>query len=115
MKCKNHEIFKKLVVLMAPFAPHIAEELWEMMGGEGSVCDAAWPIWNEEYLVENTVKLGVAFNGKTRFEMEFPADADNQRIQEAVLADEKAAKYIEGKQVMKVIVVPKRMVNVVVK
>ena len=115
LKCKNHEIFKTLVVLMAPFAPHIAEELWEMMGGEGSVCDAAWPIWNEEYLVENTVKLGVAFNGKTRFEMEFPADADNQHIQEAVLADEKAAKYIEGKQVMKVIVVPKRMVNVVVK
>ncbi|MBR2243036.1 MAG: hypothetical protein IJ885_07350, partial [Prevotella sp.] len=76
---------------------------------------AAWPTWNEEYLVENTVKLGVAFNGKTRFEMEFAADADNQTIQEAVIADEKAAKYLEGKQIIKVIIVPKRMVNVVIK
>ena len=114
-KCKNHEVLKTLVVLIAPFAPHIAEELWEMLGGEGSVCDAQWPTWNEDYLVENTVKLGVAFNGKTRFEMEFAADADNKTIQETVLADEKAAKYIEGKQIIKVIVVPKRMVNVVVK
>ncbi len=114
-KCKNREVLKTLVVLIAPFAPHIAEELWEMLGGEGSVCDAQWPTWNEDYLVENTVKLGVAFNGKTRFEMEFAADADNKTIQETVLADEKAAKYIEGKQIIKVIVVPKRMVNVVVK
>ena len=73
------------------------------------------PTWNEEYLVENTVKLGVAFNGKTRFEMAFAADADNQTIREAVLADEKAAKYLEGKQIIKVIIVPKRMVNVVIK
>ena len=115
LKSKNKEMMKTLVVLIAPFAPHIAEELWEQLGGQGSVCDAAWPTWNEEYLVENTVKLGVAFNGKTRFEMEFAADADNQTIQEAVLADEKAAKYLEGKQIIKVIIVPKRMVNVVIK
>ncbi|MBR5391230.1 MAG: leucine--tRNA ligase [Prevotella sp.] len=115
LKSKNKELLKTLVVLIAPFAPHIAEELWEQLGGQGSVCDAAWPTWNEEYLVENTVKLGVAFNGKTRFEMEFAADADNQTIQEAVLADEKAAKYLEGKQIIKVIIVPKRMVNVVIK
>ena len=115
LKSKNKELMKTLVVLIAPFAPHIAEELWEQLGGQGSVCDAAWPTWNEEYLVENTVKLGVAFNGKTRFEMEFAADADNQTIQEAVLADEKAAKYLEGKQIIKVIIVPKRMVNVVIK
>ncbi|MBQ1773037.1 MAG: leucine--tRNA ligase [Prevotella sp.] len=114
-KCTNREVMKTLVVLIAPFAPHIAEELWEQLGGEGSVCDTAWPTWDEKYLVESSVTLGVAFNGKTRFEMSFPADADNQSIQAAVLADEKAAKYIEGKQVMKVIVVPKRMVNVVVK
>ena len=114
-KCKNREMLKTLVVLIAPFAPHIAEELWEMMGGEGSVCDAQWPKWDEQYLVENTVKLGVAFNGKTRLEMEFAADADNKTIEEAVLSDERAKKYLEGFQVAKVIIVPKRMVNIVLK
>ena len=114
-KCKNKEMLKTLVVLIAPFAPHIAEELWEMMGGEGSVCDAQWPKWDEQYLVENTVKLGVAFNGKTRLEMEFAADADNKTIEEAVLSDERAQKYLEGFQVAKVIIVPKRMVNIVLK
>ena len=114
-KCRNREMIKTLVVLIAPFAPHIAEELWEALGQEGSVCDAPWPTWNEAYLVESKVKLGVAFNGKTRFEAEFDADADNQTIQEAVLADERAKKYMEGKNVVKVIVVPKRMVNIVLK
>jgi len=112
-KCKNKELLKTLVVLIAPFAPHIAEELWESLGGEGSVCDSQWPTWNEEYLVESQVKLGVAFNGKTRFEMQFPADADNQTIEQAVLADERSKKYLDGFQVKKVIVVPKRMVNIV--
>ena len=112
-KCKNTEIMKTLVVLIAPFAPHIAEELFEMLGGEGSVCDAQWPKWDEQYLVESQVKLGVAFNGKTRLEMSFPADADNKTIEEAVLSDERAKKYLEGFQVKKVIIVPKRMVNIV--
>jgi leucyl-tRNA synthetase len=113
-KCKNRELLKTLVVLIAPFAPHIAEELWEALGEQGSVCDAKWPTWNEEYLVENSVKLGVAFNGKTRFDMEFAADADNDTIQKTVLADERAQKYIEG-DIIKVIIVPKRMVNIVFK
>jgi len=113
-KCKSREALKTLVVLIAPFAPHIAEELWEALGEQGSVCDSQWPAWNEEYLVENTVKLGVAFNGKTRFDMEFPADADNQTIEAAVKADERSAKYIEG-DIVKVIIVPKRMVNIVFK
>ena len=112
-KCKSLEAMKTLVILIAPFAPHIAEELWEALGEQGSVCDAKWPQWNEEYLVENSVKLGVAFNGKTRFDMEFAADADNQTIQEAVLADERSPKYIDGKPIVKVIIVPKRMVNIV--
>jgi leucyl-tRNA synthetase len=112
-KCKNKELLKLLVVVIAPFAPHIAEELWEMLGGKGSVCDAKWPQWDEQYLVESQMKLGVAFNGKARFEMQFPADADNQTIEQAVLADERAVKYIDGKQVKKVIIVPKRMVNIV--
>ena len=113
-KCKNRDVLRMLVILIAPFAPHIAEELWEALGENGSVCDAKWPEWNEEYLVENSVKLGVAFNGKTRFDMEFAADADNQSIQDAVLNDERSKKYIEG-DIMKVIIVPKRMVNIVFK
>ena len=114
-KCKNKDIMKQLVILIAPFAPHMAEELWEMLGGEGSVCDAQWPEWNEQYLVESQVKMGVAFNGKARFELQFPADADNATIEAAVRADERTAKYVEGKQIMKVIIVPKRMVNIVIK
>ena len=113
-KCKSREALKTLVILIAPFAPHIAEELWESLGEQGSVCDSKWPAWNDEYLVENTVKLGVAFNGKTRFDMEFPADADNATIEAAVKADERSAKYIEG-DIVKVIIVPKRMVNIVFK
>jgi leucyl-tRNA synthetase len=112
-KCKNREMLKTLVILIAPFAPHIAEELWEMLGEQGSVCDSQWPTWNEEYLVESQVKLGIAFNGKARFEMQFPADADSKTIEEAVLTDERAQKYLESFQVKKVIVVPKRMVNIV--
>ena len=114
-KCKNKELLKMLIVLIAPFAPHIAEELWEMMGEEGSVCDAQWPEWNEEYLVESSVKMGVAFNGKTRFDMAFAADADNDTIQKAVLAEERTQKYLEGFEIKKVIIVPKRMVNIVIK
>ncbi len=112
-KCKSREALKTLVILIAPFAPHIAEELWEALGEQGSVCDSKWPAWNDEYLVENSVKLGVAFNGKTRFDMEFAADADNDTIQKAVLAEERAQKYLEGFEIKKVIIVPKRMVNIV--
>ena len=113
LKCHNNQLFRQIVVLISPFAPHIAEELWQILGGEGSVCDAQWPEWDEQYLVENSVRLGVAFNGKTRFDMEFAADADNKTIEETVLADERAKKYIEDKPIVKVIIVPKRMVNIV--
>ena len=114
-KCKNKEMLKTLVVLIAPFAPHIAEELWEMLGEQGSVCDAQWPTWNEEYLVESSVKMGVAFNGKTRFEIQLAADADNATIEALVRGDERTAKYVEDKQIVKIIIVPKRMVNIVIK
>jgi leucyl-tRNA synthetase len=113
LKCHNNQLFRQIVVLISPFAPHIAEELWQILGGEGSVCDAQWPEWDEKYLVEDSVRLGVAFNGKTRFDMEFAADADNKTIEETVLADERAKKYTEGMTVKKVIIVPKRMVNIV--
>lgn len=115
LKCRNRELLGKLVILIAPFAPHIAEELWETLGQKGSVCDAEWPVWDEKYLVENTVKLGIAFNGKNRFEMQFGVDADNETIEKAVLADPRSSKYIEGKSIVKIIIVPKRMVNIVVK
>lgn len=115
LKCHNRSLLADLVVLIAPFAPHIAEELWEALGGRGSVCDACWPQWNEQYLVESTVQLTVSFNGKARFQMDFAADADNATIEQAVLADERSAKYMGGKQVAKVIIVPRKIVNVVVK
>ncbi len=114
-KCRNRELLGDLVVLIAPFAPHMAEELWEALGQVGSVCDAQWPKWNDDYLVESSMQLTVSFNGKARFQMEFAADADNSAIESAVLADEKSKKYIDGKQVVKVIIVPKRIVNIVVK
>ena len=114
-KCHDREVMKTLAVLIAPFAPHIAEELWEQLGGEGSVCDAQWPKYDEQYLVESSIKMGVAFNGKTRFEMAFAADADNKTIEENVMADERTARYTDGKKIMKVIIVPKRMVNIVCK
>jgi len=115
LKCQSAEVMRTLVILIAPFAPHMAEELWELLGGQGSVCDAQWPQWNEDYLVENQVKMGVQFNGKVRFDMQFAADASNADIEAAVRADERTAKYTDGKQIVKVIIVPKRMVNIVCK
>lgn len=114
-KCNNKEVLKSLVVLMAPFAPHIAEELWHAMGEEGSVCDAAWPAFCEEYLVEDSMRLSISFNGKTRFTMDFAADSDNKTIEALVLENEQTKKYTEGKQIVKIIIVPKRIVNIVIK
>ena len=114
-KCHNRELLSKVVVTIAPFAPHIAEELWQMLGCEGSVCDASWPEWNEAYLVEDEMQLTISFNGKARYQMTFPADATNEQIEAAVLADERRERYTEGKQVVKVIIVPKRIVNIVIK
>ena len=115
LKCHNQALLTDVVALIAPFAPHIAEELWHALGNNVSIFDACWPKYDEKYLVESTVQMGIAFNGKRRFEMQFAADADNAAIEKAVMADPKTAKYIEGKQIVKVIIVPKRMVNVVVK
>ena len=114
-KCHNRTLLNQLTVLIAPFAPHIAEELWHLTGGQGSVCDAQWPAFNPDYLVENEVQLTVSFNGKARFQKKFAADAKNDEIQAAVLADEQSQKYLDGKTVVKVIVVPKKIVNIVVK
>ena len=115
MKCNKKEILNQFIIVLAPFAPHVCEELWETLGNAGSVCDAKWPICNEEYLVEDTVNYTISFNGKARFNMEFPADAASDAIQTAVLADERSEKWMEGKSIVKVIVVPKKIVNIVVK
>ena len=114
-KCHNRELLTLLVKVIAPFAPHIAEELWEALGQSGSVCDAAWPQHEEKYLVEDQMQLTISFNGKARFQLSFPVDADNATIEETVLKDEKSLKYIGDKKVIKVIIVPKRIVNVVIK
>ena len=114
-KCHNRDILRTLVILMAPFAPHIAEELWHALEEANSVCDAEWPEWKEEYLTEDSMKLSISFNGKTRFTLDFPADADNVSIEKTVLNDEQTQKYTEGRQIVKVIIVPKRIVNIVLK
>ena len=115
MKCRNRRVLTDLVKLIAPFAPHIAEELWHRLGNDGTVCDAQWPAFDEKYLVESTVQMTVSFNGKARFQMQFAADADNKTIEDAVMADERSAKYIGDKKVVKVIIVPKKIVNIVIK
>ena len=114
-KCTSREVLQQVVVLLAPFAPHIAEELWHTLDNQTTVCDAPWPKYDEQYLKEDSQTLSISFNGKTRFTLDFPADASKDTIQETALASEQAQKYLEGKQVVKVIVVPGRIVNIVIK
>lgn len=114
-KCNNRGLLRNLVILIAPFAPHIAEELWQHLGEKDSVCNAQWPIWNEAYLTENEVQLTISFNGKARFQMTFPIDASKEDVETAALNDERSKKYIDGKTIVKVIVVPKKIVNIVCK
>ena len=114
-KCNNRGLLRNLVILIAPFAPHIAEELWQHLGENNSVCNAQWPTWNEAYLTENEVQLTISFNGKARFQMTFPIDASREDVETAALNDERSKKYIDGKTIVKVIVVPKKIVNIVCK
>ena len=114
-RCNARAILEPLIVLLAPFTPHIAEELWHLMGHETTICDAQWPAFNEEYLKEDTVTMGVSFNGKTRFTLDFPADATKDAIEQEVMQSQQAKKYLEGMQVVKVIVVPRKIVNIVLK
>ena len=114
LKCHSREALEPLVVLIAPFAPHIAEELWHALGHDTTVCDAKWPVHNEEYLVESTVTMAVSFNGKARYNIKVPADAPREEIEKTALEHEGAAKWIEGKQIRKIIVVPGKIVNIVV-
>ena len=114
-KCCSREVLETMLVLLAPFAPHICEELWHRLGHTTTVCDAEWPAFDEKYLKEDTLTLPVSFSGKTRYTIEVAADATNEEVQQQALNHESAARYLEGKQIVKVIVVPKRIVNIVVK
>lgn len=115
LKCHNKELLEQVVILLNPFAPHISEELWSLLGHTNSVCDAVWPQVNEAYLVEDEQQLTISFNGKARFQMNFAANASSDEIQTITLQDERTIKYIDGKTVVKVIVVPKKIVNIVLK
>jgi leucyl-tRNA synthetase len=114
-KCNNKAVLQDLVILLTPFAPHIAEELWVKLGNQpGTVSDASFPAFNEAYLVENTFSYPVSFNGKTRFMFELPTNMPKEEVEQSVMSSEQAQKYLEGKTPKKVIVVPGRIVNVVV-
>jgi len=114
MTCYKRNVLEKLVVIISPYAPHIAEELWSLLGKTGSVMDAAYPEFNPVYLIENTFEYPVSFNGKLRFKLELPKDMPVSEIEKAALASESAQKWIEGKPIRKIIIVPGKIINVVV-
>ena len=114
LRCNKVAVLEPMVRLIAPFAPHIAEELFRALDGQGSVHHSAWPSFEERYLVEDSITYPIAFNGKTRLTLDFPSEASREAIEKAVRADAQVQGYLEGKAVRKVIVVPKRMVNFVV-
>ena len=113
LKCNNRSILREFLICLSPFAPHIAEELWSAMGNTETIFDAEWPVFNEEYLKEDTFKYAISFNGKVRYTLEFGADASNSEIEETVLKHSNSEKWIAGKTPKKVIVVPRKIVNVV--
>ena len=113
-KCHTRAILEKLIVVLAPFAPHISEELWHALGNTTSVCDAEWPAYDEKYLVEDTVTMAVSFNGKARYNIQVATGADREQIERLALENEAAAKWLDGKTVRKIIVVPGKIVNIVV-
>lgn len=114
-KYTNKELLKDVIKLLAPFAPHISEELWHALGETTTVCDAQWPECNEEYLKENDIQMTVSFNGKARFQKVFPIDDSKEEIEKKVLADERTLKYMVGKTIIKIIIVPRKIINIVLK
>ena len=114
MNSDSREAVETIAKLISPFAPHIAEEMWHGLGHESSVTDAEWPEWDESCLTEATKKYPVSFNGKVRYTIEAPADADKGAIEKLALENAAAAKWLAGKEPRKIIVVPGKIVNVVV-
>lgn len=113
LKCRTKSVLEQMVILIAPFAPHIAEELYHRMGHEGSVCDAKWPSYDESYLKEDEVKYPISFNGKVRFSLMLPSTMSKEEVEKVALANEQTAKFLDGKPLKKVIVVPGKIVNIV--
>lgn len=114
-KCNNKHILQELVILMAPYAPHICEELWVKLGNQaGTLSYSQFPTFKQEYLVSDSFSYPISFNGKVRFNIEFPVGIDSKEIEAQVLAHANTEKYLEGKTPKKMIVVPGRIVNVVV-
>ncbi|GHT09796.1 hypothetical protein FACS189432_07190 [Bacteroidia bacterium] len=114
LKCNKRTVLSDLTIVLSPFAPHIAEELWHRLGNTTTVCDAHFPDYNEEYLKENSIKYTVSFNGKARFTLDFAAGTSSEEVEKAVLANETSQKWLEGKTPKKVIVVPNKIVNIVI-
>jgi len=114
LKCNKKAVLSDLLVCLAPFAPHITEELWHRLGNKQTICDAKFPELNEEYLKEDLFSYSISFNGKSRYVLEFPADASNVEIEKAVLEHPNSQKWLDGRSPKKVIVVPKKIVNIVV-
>ena len=113
LKSHNRQVLEQIVVLLAPFAPHISEELWHVLGHDTTVCDAQWPAFNEEYLKEDKVTYAVSFNGKARFNIEVATGTPREEIEQIALNHELSARWIEGKTPKKIIVVPNKIVNIV--
>jgi leucyl-tRNA synthetase len=113
LKCNHRKILDPLAILISPYAPHIAEELWNQLGHEESVSKAAFPICEEKYLVESEKEYPVSFNGKMRFTIKLPLDLSVTQIQEIVMADERTIKQLEGRTPNKVIIVPGKVINLV--
>ena len=114
MKCRSKEVLGKLVVLIAPFAPHIAEELWHAIGNNTTVCDAQWPAFEEKYLVEANVNYAVSFNGKARFNIQVPNGTPREEVEKIALENPNSEKWMDGKTPKKIIVVPNKIVNIVI-
>ena len=112
-KCNKKAILEPLSIILAPFAPHIAEEMYHLLGNTNSVCDAQWPQHKEEYLQESSVTYPISFNGKVRFTLEMPTDMSKEDVEKTALVNEQTAKYLKGKTPKKVIVVPGKIVNIV--
>lgn len=113
-KCNKREILEPLTVLIASYAPHIAEELWHLLGHSTTVCDAKWPVYDEKYLVESTFTCPIQFNGKMRFTMEIPLNIAKEEVEKLVMAHDQFERYLDGNPAKKIIVVPNKIVNVVV-